>query len=200
MWIYVKETDILWKSLWIISQNNSFSLYVTFPPRDQCQVPIIRFVPKTLHQTLVNFTLSSPGYWQTGCLWWEAVESWFHLDLKSFFALKNNLMGFVLGHITRWINVIYEWNGHDTTPSSLFMRYVSTTDSKWYSFNYYLRWSSQHDRLGCHAPMVQCWSQWDQRAGSNVALIRFDKWKMGSSIGWSYVDQLTPFNKSTARD
>ena len=77
------------------------------PQGDQYQVPIIRFVPSTLHQTLVNSTVSSLGYWQTGCLWWEAVELWFHLDLKSFCALKNNCLGFLLGHITRWINVIY---------------------------------------------------------------------------------------------
>ena len=81
-----------------------FSLYVTLPPRDQCQVPIIRFIPNTLTKH------------QTGCLWWEAVESWFHWDLKSFFALKNNSLGFLLGHITRWINVIYgswmKWTWH----------------------------------------------------------------------------------------
>ena len=93
-----------------------FSLYTTLPPRDQCEVSIIQFVPKSLHQTLVNFTVSSPGYWQAGCLWWEAVESWFHLHLKSFFALKHNFRGFLLGRITRWINVIYEsrmkWTWH----------------------------------------------------------------------------------------
>ena len=60
--------------------------------------------------------MSSPGYWQIGRLWWEAVKSWFHLDLKSFFALKNNFLWFLLGHITRWINVIYgswmKWTSH----------------------------------------------------------------------------------------
>ena len=76
-------------------------LYVTLPSRNQCRVPIIRFVPNTLHQILDNFTVSSPGYSQTGCLWWEAVESWFHLDSKSFFAFKNNSVCFSLGHIVR---------------------------------------------------------------------------------------------------
>ena len=96
--------------------SKGFFLYITLPPTDQCQVPIIRFVLKALHQTLVNFSVSSPGYWQTGCLWWEAVESWFHLDLKSVFALNNNSMGFLLSHITGWINVIHEswmkWTWH----------------------------------------------------------------------------------------
>ena len=85
-------------------------------PRDQCQVQIIRVVPMTLHQTPVNFTMSSPGYRQTGCSWWDAVDSWFHLDLKSFFALKNNCMRFLLGQTTWWLNVICEsrmkWTWH----------------------------------------------------------------------------------------
>ena len=54
--------------------------------------------------------------WQTGCLWWEVVESRFHVDLKSNFALKNNSMEFLLGPITWRINVLYEsrmkWTWH----------------------------------------------------------------------------------------
>ena len=38
-----------------------YLLYITLPPRDQCQVPIIRIVLKTLHQTLENCDVSSPG-------------------------------------------------------------------------------------------------------------------------------------------
>ena len=106
MWINVKKWTVRKKFMNYLLKW--FSLYITLLPRDQCQVPIIQFVSNTLYQTLVNFTVSSPGYWQTGCLWWEAGEPWFHLDLKSFFAPKNNSMGFKLGHITRWINVMYE--------------------------------------------------------------------------------------------
>ena len=82
MLINVKNGQSI-KSLWIISWK-WFSHYVTLPPRDHCQVQIIRFITNTLHQRLVNFIMSSPGYWQTGCLWWEAVESWFLLDLVIF--------------------------------------------------------------------------------------------------------------------
>ena len=35
---------------------------VMLTPRDQCQFPIIRFVPKTLHQTLTHFTASTSEY------------------------------------------------------------------------------------------------------------------------------------------
>ena len=56
------------------------------------------------------------GDWQTGCLWWEVAESRFHVDLKSNFALQNNSMEFLLGPITRRINVLYEsrmkWTWH----------------------------------------------------------------------------------------
>ena len=120
-----------------------FSLYTTLPWKDQCQAPIIRCVPKTLHQTLVNFTVSSLGYWQIGYLWWEAVESWFHLDLKSFFALKKNngSLGFLLSHITRWINVIYEsrmkWTWHHSQIRFPWGKFPPQTQ-KWYSFIYYL--------------------------------------------------------------
>ena len=85
-------------------------------PRHRCQLSIIRFVPKYLDQTLVNFPASAAGDWQTGCLWWEVVESRFHVDLKSNFALKNNSMEFLLGPITRRINVLYKsrmkWTCH----------------------------------------------------------------------------------------
>ena len=85
-------------------------------PRHRCQLSIIRFVPKYLDQTLVNFSASPAGDCQTWCLWWEVVESRFHVDLKSNFALKNNSMEFLLGPITRRINVLYEsrmkWTWH----------------------------------------------------------------------------------------
>ena len=77
-------------------------------PRHRCQLPIIRFVPKYLDQTLVIFSASPAEDWQTGCLWWEVVESRFHVDLKSNFALKNNSMELLLGPITLRINVLYE--------------------------------------------------------------------------------------------
>ena len=85
-------------------------------PRHRCQLSIIRFVPKYLDQTLVNFSPSPARDWQTGCLWWEVVESRFQLDLKSNFALKINYMEFLLGPITRRINVLHEswmkWTWH----------------------------------------------------------------------------------------
>ena len=85
-------------------------------PRHRCQLSIIRIVPKYLHQTLVNFSASPAGDWQTGCLWWEVVESRFHVDLKSNFASKNYSMKFLLCPITRRINVLYEsrmkWTWH----------------------------------------------------------------------------------------
>ena len=85
-------------------------------PRHRCQLSINRFYPKYLDQTLVNFSTSPAGDWQTGCLWWEVVKSRFHVDLKSNFPLKNNSMEFLLGPITRRINVLYEsrmkWTWH----------------------------------------------------------------------------------------
>ena len=85
-------------------------------PRHRCQLSIIQFVPKYLHQTLVNFSASPAGDWQTGCLWWEVVESRFHVDLKSNCALINTSMEFLLGPIIRWINLPYEsrmkWTWH----------------------------------------------------------------------------------------
>ena len=84
-------------------------------PRHQCQLSIIRFVPKYLDQTLIIFSLSPAGNLQTGCLWWEIALTRSHVGLKSNFALKNNSMEFVPGHITR-INVLYEsrlkWTWH----------------------------------------------------------------------------------------
>ena len=52
--------------------------------------------------------MSPAGDWQTGCLWWEVVESRFHADLKSNFALNNNSMEILLGLMTGRINVLYE--------------------------------------------------------------------------------------------
>ena len=107
-----------WQSIdfFKIIYRNNFSVYVTLPPRHRCQLSIIRFVPKYFDQTLVNFSVSPAGDWQTGCLWWEVAESRFHMDLKSNFALKNNSMEFLLGPITRRINVLYEsrmkWTWH----------------------------------------------------------------------------------------
>ena len=51
-------------------------------------------------------------------LWREVVQSWFHVDLQSKFALENNSMEILLGSITRRIDVIYEspmkWKWHHT--------------------------------------------------------------------------------------
>ena len=102
--------------------------------------------------------MSSPGYWQTGCSWREAVESWFHLDLKSLFALNNNFLGFLLGHITRWINIIYgswmKWTWHHSKFAIHEVKFLTQTHSGTPSTIIYTRWSSWHGRLECHAPMV----------------------------------------------
>ena len=96
--------------------SKSFFLLRHITPRHRCQLSIIRFVPKYLHQTLVNFSASPAGDWQTGCLWWEVVESRFHVDLKSNCALINTSMEFLLGPIIRRINLLYEsrmkWTWH----------------------------------------------------------------------------------------
>ena len=132
-----------WQSIdlfWIIYRNNFFRLRHT-TPRHRCQLSIIRFVPKYLDQTLVNFSASPAGYWQTGCLWWEVVESRFHVDLKSNFALKTNSMEFLLGPFTRRINVLYEsrmkWTWHHAKVSCWRGKFLRRTH-EWYSFNYYL--------------------------------------------------------------
>ena len=52
------------KTLWIIYQNACL-FYVKITPRHQCQLSIIRFVPKYLHQTLVGFSVSTAGDGQT---------------------------------------------------------------------------------------------------------------------------------------
>ena len=65
---------------------------------------------------MFNFTVTPARDWQAGCLWWEVMQSQFHVDLKSNFALKNNSMQFLLSPITRQINVMYEsrkkWTWH----------------------------------------------------------------------------------------
>ena len=85
-----------------------FSAYVTLPTGHQCQFSIIRFVPKYLDETLVNFSVSPAGDWKTGWLWWEVVHLRFHVDLKSNFAFKINSMEILLGPNIRRINAIYE--------------------------------------------------------------------------------------------
>ena len=115
---FVGQWNKNWQSIdlkKIIDGNNFFCLrHIT--TRHWCQLSIIRFFPKYIDQTLVNFSASPPGDWQTRCLWWEVVQSWFHVDLKSNFALKNNSMEFLPGPITRRINVLYElrmkWTWH----------------------------------------------------------------------------------------
>ena len=110
----MKQKFTVYIFVWII-YGNIFFFYVTLPPRHRCQLSIIRFVPKYLHQTLVNFSASPAGDWQTGCLWWGVVESRFHVDLKSNCALINTSMEFLLGPIIRRINVLYEsriWTWH----------------------------------------------------------------------------------------
>ena len=106
------------------------------------QLSIIRFVPKYLDQTLVNFSASPAGDWQTGCLWWGVVESRFHVDLKLNFALENDSMVFLPGPITRRINVLYEsrvkWTWHHSKLAVEEVSFFGGLNKEWYSFNYYL--------------------------------------------------------------
>ena len=113
----------------------------------------------TLHQTLVNFTVSSPGYWRTGCLWWEAVKSWFHLDLKLFFfALKNQFHG-VLTWSHYWMDKYDIWVADEMDMTPLQVRYswgkfLPQTLSGTPLTIIYTRCSSWHEGLGCHASMT----------------------------------------------
>ena len=110
--------------------------------------------------------MSSSGYWQTGCLWWEAVESWLHLVLKSFFAFKNDLMGFLVwSHYSMDKCNIWIADEIDMTPlpSSLFMRKVSTTDSKWESPSHVINLYTMEQLAWC--TWMSC-SYWKYRHGS----------------------------------
>ena len=141
----------------VIYRNNFFRLrHIT--PRHRCQLPIIRFAPKYHDQTLVNFSASPAGDWQTGCLWWEVVESRFHLDLMSNFASKNNSMEFLHGPITRRINVLYEsrmkWTWHHSKLAVEEVSFFGGLKSGTPSTIIYTRWSSRRHELGCDAPVV----------------------------------------------
>ena len=122
--------------------------------------------PKFVTPTLVNFCASPAGDWQTGCLWWEVVESWFHVDLKSNFALKNNSMEFLLGPITRRINELYEsrmkWTWHHSKLAVEEVRFFGGLKSGTPSTIIYTRWSSRRYELGCDAPLIQTdiWFPW----------------------------------------
>ena len=131
-----------------------FSLYITLPQRDQ--VPIIRFVPNTFHQTLVNFTVAWLGYWQTGCLWWEAVESWFHLDKKSFLHWKQFPGILTWSHYSKDKYDIWIVDEMDMTPLQVrysWGKFLTQIQSGTPSTIIYTRWSSWQKRLGCHAPI-----------------------------------------------
>ena len=128
-------------------------------PRHRCQLSIIRFVPKYLDQTLVNFFASPAGNWQTGCLWWEVVDSQFHVDLKSNFALKNHSMEFLFGPITRRINVLYEsrmkWTWHHSKLAVEEVSFSGGLKSGIPSTIIYTRWSRRRYELGCDAPVFK---------------------------------------------
>ena len=122
-------------------------------------VTIIRFVPKYLDQTLVNFSVSPVGDWQTESLWWELAQSRFHVDLKWNFALKNNSMEFLPGQITRQMNVLYKsqlkwvWHHSELVVEKVsFFRRLRVVLLQLYINT---RWGSQCDGLWCHAPVVR---------------------------------------------
>ena len=123
-------------------------------PRHRCQLSIIRFVPKYLHQ-LVNFSASPAGDWQTGSLWWAVVESWFLVALKLNFALKNYSMEFFLCPITGRMNVLITGE-MDMTPLQVSCwrgKFLRWTQSGIPSTIIYTRWSSRRYELGCDAPV-----------------------------------------------
>ena len=84
----------------LIISRNDFPFTLRYPQETIARFNLSdKYIPNTLHQTLiVNFIVPSLGYWQIGCLWWEAVESCFNFDLKSFLHWKT------IGHNIRWIN------------------------------------------------------------------------------------------------
>ena len=59
-------------------------------------------------QNTVNFIVSPAGERQTGCLWWDLVQSGFYGDSESNFAFKNISMECLLGPTTQRINAIYK--------------------------------------------------------------------------------------------
>ena len=126
-------------------------------PRHRCQLSIIWFVPKYLHQTLVNFSASPAGDWQTVSLWWAVVESWFLVALKLNFALKNYSMEFLLCPITGRMNVLYESRVKmDMTPLQVSCwrgKFLRWTQSGIPSTIIYTRCSSRRYELGCDAPV-----------------------------------------------
>ena len=88
----------------------------------------------------------------------EVVESRFHVDLKSNFALKNNSMEFLLGPITRRINVLYELRMKGTWHHAKLaveeVSFFGGLKSGTPSTIIYTRWSSRRYELGCDAPVV----------------------------------------------
>ena len=138
--------DYLWKSFFR-------SRHIT--PRHRCQLSIIRFVPKYLHQTLVNFSTSPAGGWQTGSLWWEVVESRFHVDLKSNCAVINTSMEFLLGDKFT-IRITDEMDMTPLQASCWRGKFLRLTQSDTPSTIIYRRWSSRRYQLWYHAPMY--WS------------------------------------------
>ena len=145
MWISVQKLTVCKRVMNYFSK--SFSLCVTLPQRDQCQVPKILFVPKTLHQTLVYFTVSSPGYWLTGCLWWEAADSSFHLDLK-FFSIEKQFHG-VLTWSENSMDKCNIWipDEMDMTPFQVrysWGKFLPQTQSGTPPTIIYTRWNSRH--------------------------------------------------------
>ena len=134
------------------------SLYATLPTRDHCQVQLSRFVPNTLPQTLVNFTVSSPEYWQTECLWWEAVEAWFNLDLKSFFCIEKQISGvltwsqYLMDKCNMWI--VDEMDMTSIQVCCSWGKFMIQTQNDTPSTIIYTRWGSWHEWLGSHAPMI----------------------------------------------
>ena len=85
MWISVKSGQSV-KRLWIISQNN-FPFTSRYPPETRDRFQHSDSFPR-LHQTLVNFTVSSPGYWQNGCLWCLGSRLMISFGIKVIFCIE----------------------------------------------------------------------------------------------------------------
>ena len=104
---------------------------------------------------LVNFTESSPWYWQFGRLWWEAVDSWF--GFKVNFLRQKQFHG-VLACSDRSRDRCNIWipDEMDMTPLrvSYWRGFYHRLIVNEYSFNYICtRWSDRHEGHGCHTPV-----------------------------------------------
>ena len=148
-------------------------------------VPVVNNLirSKTTWPNMVNFTVTSTGDWQTGCVCWEVAQSRFHVDITSNFALKNNSMEFWPGPITRQIDVMFEWltkwTWHHSKLAVEEVSFFSRLRVVLLQLLIYTWWRSRRYGLGCHAPMnpalvlIMAWCRIGNKPLSEPMLTRF---------------------------